>query len=201
MFFHYFGFESRLTKKISSNIWFLCQFQQKDVSSSSGHKILPWILNFNTGTRDPHNTGLEVWTAWFFKFLNSWFFILEKRTWNRSQKKVRGEPHVERGELWEEVWIWSWFSPLLATYSFDKTLNPEKNILMNPEPQNPKRNTHSSRLEVVWQHSYVRWPSKYEVIFCVKFFPESCGIFENFYSQIQWFFEEQIVEISPKINL
>jgi hypothetical protein len=92
---------------------------------------------------------LEVWTAWFFESLNSWFLILEKRTWNRSQKKVRGEPHAQRGYPSEEVWIWNSFSPLLATYSFDKTLNPEKNILMNLKTLNPKRNTHSSRLEVV----------------------------------------------------
>jgi hypothetical protein len=93
---------------------------------------------------------LDIWTAYFFKFLTSWFLILEKRTSNRSQKKVRGEPHAQRaGNPSEEVWIWNSFSPLLATYSFHKTLNPEKNILMNAEPLNPKRNTHSSRLEVV----------------------------------------------------
>jgi hypothetical protein len=49
-------------------------------------------------TLEPETLTKLVWMAWFFKFLNSWLLILEKRTWNRSQKKARSEPHAQKGE-------------------------------------------------------------------------------------------------------
>ncbi len=76
MFFHDFGFESSLTKKNLVPISDSCQFQQKRCSC---HETLPWNPNFNTGTRDPHKTGLDGLVLQIPKLLafNSWEKNLE----------------------------------------------------------------------------------------------------------------------------